>query len=167
VTKLFDVAGTAVRRLPDGREVREVDGKEWPTATRFGQEVDQARFDRLVALERLRDPAEDCRCFRIDGLTNADPQVPVGCDEQSGRFGEVTLQSCGDCGRRWLEYFVEYEAFTASGRRFRGLVSEQQAKELTAVSAAALLGALPWHFAWGSYFSGRWIRESGSARVDL
>jgi hypothetical protein len=32
VTKLFDVAGTAVRRLPDGREVREVDGKEWPSA---------------------------------------------------------------------------------------------------------------------------------------
>jgi hypothetical protein len=167
VTKLFDVAGTAVRRLTDGREVREVDGNDWPAATRFGEEIDQARFDRLVQAERLRDPKEDCRCFRIDGLTKADPEVEIGRDEQFGRFGEVTLRTCGDCSRRWLEYFVEYEAFTASGRRFRGLVSEQQAEEVTAATAAALLDQLPWHFAWGSYFSGRWIRESGSARVDL
>jgi hypothetical protein len=109
---------------------------------------------------------EDCRCFKEHGLLPNDPIVQVGCDEQRGRFGEVSLQTCGDCGRRWLRYFVEYEAFTASGRWFRGVVTEAQAAEVTPDNAAEMLGALPWHFASGSYFGGRYLRQSGPVRVD-
>jgi hypothetical protein len=167
VVKLLNIAGSSVRLMPDGRKVRAIDGAEWVAAGACGEEIDQEEFDRLVDIERGRSVLENCRCFRIDGLGRGDPVVSVGCDQHHGRFGEVTLQTCSDCGRKWLEYFVEYEAFTGSGRRFRGLVTETQAVEVTAASAVTLLGELPWHFAWGSYFDGRWLRNSGPVRVDL
>jgi hypothetical protein len=167
MVKLINLAGSAVRLFPDGRKVRAIDGQEWPSAGACGEEIEQAEFDLLVEIERGRQSVENCRCFRIDGLGRSDREVPIGRDEQRGRFGEVTLQKCGDCGRKWLEYFVEYEAFTASGRRFRGLVTDAQAATVTASTAATMLGGLPWHFAWGSYFDGRWLRQSGPVRVDL
>ncbi len=40
----------------------------------------------------------------------------VGVDETEGKFADVSVRRCDRCGRLWLCYFVEYEAFTASGR---------------------------------------------------
>src|SRR5665213_1642351 len=40
----------------------------------------------------------------------------AGRDETEGRFADVTLNRCRTCGRTWLRYLVEYEAFSRSGR---------------------------------------------------
>ena len=88
----------------------------------------------------------------------------LGVDPDHGRFAEVSLDRCRQCGRLWLHYFFEYEAFRASGRWYRGLVSEEQARTITATTAAAVLEALPWYFAGGSYYDGVVQRWSGPLR---
>ncbi len=86
----------------------------------------------------------------------------VGCDESQGRFAEVTLNLCRTCGRTWLCYLVEYEAFSRSGRWARGLIGANYAKAMTPDSAVAHLNGLEWYLYGGSYFDGISGRRSGA-----
>ena len=91
----------------------------------------------------------------------------IGVDETSGRFGEVTLRRCTRCGRLWLRYFVEYEAFSESGRYYMGLISPHRARRMTAEEAVAYLDSLSWHLYGGSYYHGHVGRARGKVHVDL
>ena len=91
----------------------------------------------------------------------------IGRDETNGRFGEVTLKTCKHCGALWLHYFVEYEAFTASGRWYRGLINEETAQKVTPENAIEILGSLEWHFVGGSYVQSTGFKSSGDIDVDL
>ena len=91
----------------------------------------------------------------------------VGVDESNGRFGQVTLETCIKCKRKWLRYSVEYEAFTGSGRWYRGLVPDEIAKSVTPEIAVKILASLDWLFVGGSYFQTAGLKSSGSVLVDL
>lgn len=99
-----------------------------------------------------------CSCLEMpDNI----PAVPlqhvrrIGVDVTNGRYGDVELLQCQQCNRYWLHYFVEYEAFTASGRWFMGVITPEQAQGLTPDKAIPLLESLDWHLWGGSYFYGK------------
>lgn len=91
----------------------------------------------------------------------------VGVDKTNGRFGEVSIETCKTCGSKWLRYFVVYEAFTASGRWYRGLLSQKILNSLTPEGAVEALAGLPWHFYGGSYFETTGRKGAGPIFVDL
>jgi len=78
-----------------------------------------------------------------------------------GNFAEVSILVCSLCGQRWLRYFYELEAFTASGRWYLGAITAEQASLLTAENAKATLEGLSWYFYGGSYYGGKSGRASG------
>jgi hypothetical protein len=85
----------------------------------------------------------------------------LGVDQQQGRFADVEIQRCRRCGRLWLHYHFEDEAFTGSGRWYRGVVSPKVAAAVTADNAASILEGLDWYLAGGSYFDGTVHRRRG------
>ncbi len=86
----------------------------------------------------------------------------VGVDQTDGRFADVSLETCRSCGKVWLRYFVEYEAFSRSGRWARGIVTLDQARAMTPETALDTLDTLPRFVRGGSYFDGeaRWSEGS-------
>jgi len=90
----------------------------------------------------------------------------IGVDETNGRFGEVSIWQCKTCGRYWLHYLVEYEAFTGSGRYFMGLITQKIADTLSPNTAIEYLNELDWHLYGGSYF-GRKGRSANKVNADL
>ena len=82
----------------------------------------------------------------------------LGMDDH---FAVVSLLTCPVCGQHWLSYFYEVEAFTSSGRWYRGAIEAEQAALLTAVQAKAVLESLSWYFYGGSYFGGRSGKAAG------
>lgn len=76
-------------------------------------------------------------------------------------YGEVTLLACPQCGRHWLRYTYENEAFSRSGRWYLGHISRQQARRVTVGEARELLARLDWYFYGGSYFDGRVGKTAG------
>ncbi len=78
----------------------------------------------------------------------------LGDDPAQGRFADVHLESCTACGAQWVHYAFEVEAFSGSGRWYRGQVPPEQASGVTAETAAALLESLPSYDAGGSYYGG-------------
>ena len=109
-----------------------------------------------------------CVCLDEPGWFDQYEQIRyVGVDKTKGRFGDVTLRRCKDCGRYWLRYFVEYEAFTGSGRWYMGLISPETARSLRPEAAVEYLNSLEWTFYGGSYFDGKKGRWTGPVRVDL
>ena len=101
----------------------------------------------------------ECRCLNV-GPERFEERI-VGVDKTAGRFADVTLRRCGECGRLWLRYFVEYEAFTASGRWAEGLISDEEAERIIPEQAAGFLDGLDWYIFGGSYFGHGPKRGSG------
>jgi len=90
----------------------------------------------------------------------------LGVDKTHGRFGEVELWQCKNCGRFWLHYLVEYEAFTGSGRYFMGLITEEVADTISPEKAVEYLNKLDWHLYGGSYFGGKG-KSKNNVQADL
>jgi hypothetical protein len=93
----------------------------------------------------------------------------VGVDDTNGRYGDVDIRTCGDCGRRWLHYRAEYEAFTGSGRWIVGILPDELPMPLTPTNAVPILNSLPWYIFGGGAFSLPWPgrRSSGNAPADF
>jgi hypothetical protein len=108
----------------------------------------------------------ECRCHTPPFDYRDYLAEPVGIDETNGRFGDVTVETCRHCGTLWLNYLVEYEAFTKSGRWYRGVLTPEARRMVTAHTAVAWLAALPWYFYGGSYFDSTGRRGSGPLLVD-
>jgi hypothetical protein len=133
----------------------------------------QAEAFRFAAACRLNNKSCDggvmveCRCMNPPLDFRDYDTESLGVDETNGRFGEVEVETCKACGARWLRYFVEYEAFSGSGRWYRGLVSPDVLSGLTPSQAPAVLEGLPWYFYGGSYFGTTGSKGSGPVRLDL
>jgi len=87
----------------------------------------------------------------------------LGMDEH---FGTASLLRCSLCGQRWLRYFYEIEAFTASGRWYLGAITAEQASRLSADNAKIILERLSWYFYGGSYYGGQSGRASGKIALN-
>jgi hypothetical protein len=97
------------------------------------------------------EPAE-CRCA-TPPLDHRDyERKELGVDSARGRFGDVAIERCRHCGQAWLHYHYEMEAFSRSGRWYRGLLTPEQAARATAGNALEILAELPWHLYGGSFF---------------
>jgi hypothetical protein len=110
--------------------------------------------DQFLALAERWDVALEgrCRC-ETPPLDYRDfERRELGVDEADGRYADVAIERCRHCGRDWLRYHYEIEAFPRSGRWYRGLVSPEAAARATPGNAREILAALPWHLAGGSYF---------------
>jgi hypothetical protein len=109
----------------------------------------------------------DCVCFKPAYDYRDYVMRSIGIDPTNHRFGDVSILICQHCGAKWLFYQVEYEAFTASGRWFRGLLTDDAQAAITPPDAIPLLEQLPWYFAGGSYFQTIGKRSSGKISLDL
>ena len=95
-----------------------------------------------------------CQCSAVDANYHQFllwRELP--CDETDGRFADVRIDACVDCARLWLRYFVEYEAFSKSGRWARGLIEPARAETIRSDEVPSFLAALPRYIRGGSYFS--------------
>ncbi|MBI1941907.1 MAG: hypothetical protein HYS33_10415 [Acidobacteria bacterium] len=93
----------------------------------------------------------DCVCLMLDYVKWDYDEKPLGTDRN---WADVTLRTCRRCGRLWLHYHYENEAFSKSGRWYRGVVSAKAAKSIEAEDALDLLAKLDWYIYGGSYFGG-------------
>jgi hypothetical protein len=107
-----------------------------------------------------------CACFHPPFDYRDFHCAEVGIDDTNGRFGRVTLETCRRCGTVWLVYQVEYEAFSGSGRWFRGVIASEDRSAITPRGAAACLEGLPWYFAGGSYFNSPGVKSRGKLALD-
>ena len=82
-------------------------------------------------------------------------------DPTDGRYADVSILQCVTCERLWLQYQVEYEAFSKSGRWARGVIEAETAATIKPEEATDCLATLPTYLYGGSYFGG----QSG-ARCD-
>ena len=77
----------------------------------------------------------------------------VGIDETEGRFADVVIERCRSCGAHWVRYYVEYEAFSRSGRWARGWIEPEHAQTIPAEDVTQYLASLE-SFAYGGSYWG-------------
>lgn len=109
----------------------------------------------------------ECRCYNPPFDYRDYDSTPMGIDMTNMRYGEVSLKICKHCRTKWLDYHVEYEAFTASGRWFRAPISDEALLSLTPDQVVPFLERQPWYFLGGSYYQSQGKRSSGSVHADL
>ncbi len=91
----------------------------------------------------------DCKCMALDYVKWDFDEKSLGMDRN---WADVALRTCRGCGRLWLHYHYENEAFSKSGRWYRGVVSAKAAQTIGAEDALKLLAKLDWYIYGGSYF---------------
>ncbi len=82
-------------------------------------------------------------------------------DLTEGRYADVKISKCRTCGQLWLRYFVEYEAFSRSGRWARGRIEEARALTIQPHEGPSFLARLPSYLYGGSWFDGEEGERSG------
>jgi hypothetical protein len=110
---------------------------------------------------------QPCQCVADKPVLRTRTLRTVGVDQTKGRFADVTVEKCLSCGRLWLRYFVQYEAFSESGRWYMGVISEEAAGTVSPATALGVLEGLEWHVFGGSYFKTAGRRGTGPLFVDL
>jgi len=91
----------------------------------------------------------------------------IGIDERNGRFAEITLNTCKHCSTKWLRYFAEFEAFSKSGRWYRGIVQEKDLPQIKPDNAVEYLEELDWFIYGGSHFSSTGMYGRGQVQADF
>jgi hypothetical protein len=113
-------------------------------------------------------PAEsttDCACLETGPrFPDARRERDIGQDATDGRYADVESVRCTRCGRLWVKYFVEYEAFTGSGRWCEAPIDEALALVIGAAEVPAYLEAAPWFIHGGSYWGHAGKRGTGKLR---
>ena len=94
----------------------------------------------------------DCICLHPPFYFKDYESTEIGTDLTNSRYGTVSIKKCLKCNKLWLHYLVEYEAFSRSGRWFRGLITEKEIERITPENAINFLEKLDWYFYGGSYF---------------
>jgi len=107
----------------------------------------------FVASKMSASSEAECRCATPPYDHRDYDRTELGVDSARGRFGDVAIDRCRHCGATWLHYHYEIEAFTGSGRWYRGLLMPGQAARATPGNALEILAELPWHLYGGSFFS--------------
>jgi len=91
----------------------------------------------------------ECLCFSPPFEFKNFDERHIGTDD---RYGEVSVHTCKKCGSTWLHYYLVHEAYTESGRWYRGLITEDMAGVMKPETAVSILENLEWHFVGGSYY---------------
>lgn len=108
----------------------------------------------------------ECGCMTPPSYNgNFDDQHHLGCDETNNWYGEVSIETCNQCGTKWLRYYVEYAAFMKSGRWYRGVITDEVSHTVTAQNSVSILEGLDWWIRGGSFFNG--IIKKGRGRLQL
>jgi hypothetical protein len=111
------------------------------------------RWDAAMEVaKQLAQVGTQCRCMTPPLDYRDFVREELGVDATGGRHADVAIERCRLCGRPWLHYHYENEAFSRSGRWYRGLVTPEQAARATPASALEILAELPWHLYGGSWF---------------
>jgi len=97
-----------------------------------------------------------CECMDGNARYTQFERSELGTDEHCA---EISMDRCRECGRIWLHYYLAFEAFTGSGRWYRGEVGPDMA--FSARNAAAVLAKLKGYWAGGSRFGGKVEWRSG------
>jgi len=102
--------------------------------------------------------AQICACetgaLRFDNFAETD----LGMDQH---HGEVSLNRCRQCRRLWRQYYHAQEAFTGSGRCYRGLIPPELENSITADNALEVLGKLDGYLCGGSRLDGQIVKGHG------
>jgi hypothetical protein len=113
-------------------------------------------------------PPAGCGCAETDQrLPDIRVERAIGEDKTKGRYAEVELVRCTRCGTSWVKYFVEYEAFTGSGRWAMAPIGAAAAAAIRPEEVPAYLEAAPWFVFGGSYHGHGGKRGQGKLRWDL
>jgi hypothetical protein len=102
-----------------------------------------------------------CPCLDGDFSYRHDERY-VGTDRN---YADIFVRLCKRCGRYWLHYRVEYEAFPRSGRWFSGIVSPQIARSVSPDEALRVFEGLGWYYCSGSYFDSKVHKSSGPVPI--
>jgi hypothetical protein len=110
-------------------------------------------------------PTSPCACL-TSGPRHPDigEQRQIGVDPTDGRYADVALLRCARCGRLWLRYHVEYEAFSGSGRWAVAPIAEDEAAMIRPETAAAYLDSQEWYVYGGSSWGHGGKRGRGPLR---
>ena len=120
-----------------------------------------ARWDSALRGAPPDEAAVECRCA-TPPLDHRDfERRRVGVDLTGGRFADVAIERCRHCGRDWIVYHYEMEAFSRSGRWYRALVSPEVAARAQPGDALTILSRVPWHLRGGSWFGHAGERAEG------
>lgn len=118
--------------------------------------------------ERLNSiPILKCKCHDLPPHYSDYTSSSLGIDKTEGRFADVTLEICKHCERKWINYLVEYEGTSRSGRYYRGLISDIALSKLTPETAVEHLEKLDWYIFGGSHFSSGGIYGRGKVETGL
>lgn len=113
------------------------------------------RYDQAIAEDDVFATAANCDC-----LDHLQTLHELGLESN---FAEISIQKCTACGKLWLRYFYENEAFTGSARWFAGPLDPDLRP--TVDNARHMLESMAWYYCGGSYFDGKVLRGSGSLAV--
>lgn len=95
----------------------------------------------------------DCACLELGPKRTKRTIVrDLGQDTTQGRYAEATVVQCTQCGRLWLRYSLEYEAFSRSGRWAQGPIDNATAATITAAAASEFFHRAEWYVFGGSYY---------------
>lgn len=93
-----------------------------------------------------------CKCFDPHEKAEWSQSVDIGMTDD---YWDVTRLRCAHCGTLWVRAFLEYEAFSRSGRHYRAPVSDEQIQGVSPEEALEHIEAAEFRIAGGSYFDGR------------
>lgn len=150
---LLILAGTlGIFRWRDARRARAMFRRDETYSGSTPGSLTQVRSVNLPSLARSGNNSE-CPCFSPDARYDQFREWRrLALDMTKGRFAEVTIAECVACGRLWLRYFTEHEAFTRTGRWARGLIDPETARSIRSEEATSFLANLPEYVRGGSYF---------------
>ena len=103
-----------------------------------------------------------CPCLDPKHSFSNEERHYVGVDETKGRFADVHIIRCNKCQRNWIHYHVEFEAFTASGRWYRALVTREACEHLKPENAESLLKSSEYRVCGGSLFGTSGVLDRGN-----
>lgn len=72
---------------------------------------------------------------------------------------------CAKCGATWLRAFIEYEAFSRSGRYYRIPIPKATLEDLTPEAGLLAIENAPFKIVGGSYFGGIERSIAGAGRL--
>lgn len=92
-----------------------------------------------------------CQCF-VPGTTVAwTDKAEIGVTD---RYWDISRMRCSKCGTPWLRAFLEFEAFSRSGRHYRAPVSDVVLEGITPGIALQIIRGATFRIAGGSRFDG-------------
>lgn len=124
-------------------------------------------MNRFVGWAKIRwFKQEQCACMQPPfQFSNYDRRY-LGIDSVSGGYGDVSILTCKKCGSRWLNYALEYEGYSQSGRWYRCLLPPVTLGLLRPDTAVDLLESSSWYFQGGPYFSHSGVKSRGPLRLN-